>query len=389
MTCNIMFPNPQNRKRLIGVIILTIVLAFVLGIAGTFLTNFYIFPRMAADPIFEKILEMDEFGRTIFKVVESEKVTIEEDEAVLEAIEKTKPSVVSIVLDNGKEFDQKNIGAGIVVAADGLILTNKSLFTDVSSKYEVVLRDGAVYEVKAKLYDPLCDLAFLKIDADNLAVAHIGSVESLKEGQTLIAVSNVFERYENPVNLGVVNAVNREIKAFRKFDDISRIEGVIETNAVINGVGGAPIVNIKGEIVGISTKLADTKGNMGFAIPIDAAKSALNSYIKNGRIVRSTLGVRYVGITKDFAKLNNLPEQGAFITSLGNPELSSVIPGSPADKANFREGDVIVRINERYIDREHGLMSVLQNYKPGDEIEVGYIRDWKDRNVKVELGESG
>ncbi|EKD49581.1 MAG: hypothetical protein ACD_63C00104G0005 [uncultured bacterium] len=384
-----MFPNPQNRKRLIGVIILTIVLAFVLGIAGTFLTNFYIFPRMAADPIFEKILEMDEFGRTIFKVVESEKVTIEEDEAVLEAIEKTKPSVVSIVLDNGKEFDQKNIGAGIVVAADGLILTNKSLFTDVSSKYEVVLRDGAVYEVKAKLYDPLCDLAFLKIDADNLAVAHIGSVESLKEGQTLIAVSNVFERYENPVNLGVVNAVNREIKAFRKFDDISRIEGVIETNAVINGVGGAPIVNIKGEIVGISTKLADTKGNMGFAIPIDAAKSALNSYIKNGRIVRSTLGVRYVGITKDFAKLNNLPEQGAFITSLGNPELSSVIPGSPADKANFREGDVIVRINERYIDREHGLMSVLQNYKPGDEIEVGYIRDWKDRNVKVELGESG
>jgi serine protease Do len=325
----------------------------------------------------------------------TEKVTVEENSATIESVKKVSPAVVSIVSTVnvqdifGGTQTQKSGGTGFVLTSDGLILTNKHVAGDKNSTYSVLTSDGKDLQASILAIDPANDLAVLRVNAKNLPVVEIGDSSSLVPGQEVIAIGNALGEYQNTVTAGVVSAIGRAIVAGDTEGGSERIEGAIQTDAAINpGNSGGPLVNIRGQVVGINTAIDQGGQTIGFAIPINLIKP-LDNFIKSareGKIVRPLIGIRYIPITKELASINKLSvSEGALVYKDNNSP--AVVLGSPADDAGIEEGDIITTINGKKIDKDHSLSYLIQQYRPGDEVELVILRDGKEMKVKLKLGE--
>ncbi len=373
------------KKAIFITLLLAIFFGLIAGTSGGFGIWYYLFKT-------GKIPVVSEEGKVIIK--KEEKVTVEENSAIISAVEKVSPAVVSIVTKRdilsfwGEVFQQKGKGSGFILTSDGLILTNKHVVKGIN-ELTIITSDGKNYLGKIVALDPLGDIALVKINAKNLPVVELGDSDKLKIGQRVIAIGNALGKYANTVTSGIVSARARAITATDFLGQASRFEGLIQTDAAINpGNSGGPLVNLEGQVVGINTAIETQGQEIGFAIPINFAKQAIKSYLEKGKIIRPFLGVRYILITKDFASLNNLPvDKGALLVRGSSYKEPAVIPNSPARKAGLREGDIIIAINDEKIDENKGLSSLISQYEPGDEIEILYLRNGKEKRVKVRLGE--
>jgi serine protease Do len=321
-------------------------------------------------------------------------VNIDENSAVIEAVEKVNPVVVSITLTKdtrdlfGQIYTEEGGGSGFLISKDGLILTNKHVVNDETIDYTVITNDGKSYEATVMSIDPINDLAIIKIDADNLSFAPLGDSDGLKIGQKVIAIGNALNEYQNTVTTGIVSAVDRTIVAGDGLGQNEQLENMIQTDAAINpGNSGGPLIDLGGNVIGINTAIDVEASNIGFAIPINQAKSAIESYLATGKITRPRLGIRFLPLTPELAAMNQLDvKYGALIYTENYSELS-VIPGGPADKAGLQINDIIVSINNEQINEEHSLSGLLQKYKPGDEVEIEYWRKGELEKTKVILDE--
>lgn len=329
----------------------------------------------------------------------TDKVILEESSAVIEAAEKVSPSVVSIVTERqvvdffGNVLGQETGGGtGFIITNDGLILTNKHVIEQEGS-YKVILPDGTIYDAQIKSIDPFFDLAVVKIDAKDLPVVELGDSDKLAIGQWVIAVGNALAEFQNTVTVGVISAKEREVEAGTgSFGASEKLTGLLQTDAAINpGNSGGPLVNLAGQVVGINTAIASTSGGsigIGFAIPINSAKSAIESVRKTGRIIRPMIGVRYRPIDKVFAKRNNLPvDYGALITRGSNQLDLAVIPGSPANKAGIVENDIILEINGEKITEKDPLPKLISQYQVGEKIKLKILHSGEEKTVEVTLEE--
>lgn len=354
-----------------------IVFAFVFGILGGLLGG-YLVPSV----------------RDIVEVGKKE-VTLKESSATIDVAKKVSPSVVSITAERrfqdffGRIQQAESNGTGFIVSSDGLIITNKHVASDTSLQYLVFTHDGGEYQARVVAKDPHFDIAFLKIDAENLTVAELGDSDALEIGQTVIAIGNALGQFDNTVTKGVVSAVGRAIAAG---DGLGRsqelLENMIQTDAAINpGNSGGPLVNISGQVIGINTAVAGGAEGLGFAIPINIVKTAIESVKKTGEIVRPMIGIRYINITKDFASRNNLKvEYGALIYAQEGER--AIVPGSPAEKAGLKEGDIIKKINDDEIRDGQSLITLLYKHNPGDEVTLTFMREDREMTAKVRLAEA-
>ena len=322
-----------------------------------------------------------------------ETVTLQEDSAIIDAVAKVSPSVVSIVSSRNVQsffgtFEQKGAGTGFIIKSNGLIATNRHVVGDKAS-YKVLTSDGKSYDAEVAAQDPLNDLALVKINASNLQVVDLGDSDKLKVGQRVIAIGNALGEYQNTVTSGVISAIGRTITAGGGTGTPETLEGVIQTDATINpGNSGGPLVNLAGQVIGINTAIDLQGSQIGFAIPINSVKSALNSYASSGKISRPMLGIRYVSITKELAALNNLSvDKGVLVVRGDTPSEVAVAPGGPADKAGIKENDILVSIDGKIIDENNSIISLLRAYKPGDTITIKLLRASKEMQVQVQLGE--
>jgi serine protease Do len=379
----------QTVALIILVIIVSLVIGAVGGVGGILL--------MSADgSAIAKKIGLKNFSNLTIPTTKTEKVVVEESSAIIDSVNTVSSAVVSITQKStvtdlfGQSYQQEAAGTGFIITNDGLILTNKHVASDTNATYTVILSDGKTYDAKVQSQDPFQDLAVIKIDAKNLPVVELGDSDQLAIGQWVVAVGNALGRFDNSVTVGVVSAKNRKIDATDQSGASSEtLDGLLQTDAAINsGNSGGPLVNLKGQVVGINTAVASNAQSIGFAIPINDAKSAIESIKSTGRIVRPYLGVRYLEITPDIAKANSLPvNYGALVkagTSLGSV---AVIPSSPADKAGIVENDIITEINGDKIDQNNSLIKLVQKYKVGDEIQVKLLSKGKEKTVKVKLEE--
>jgi len=322
-------------------------------------------------------------------------VTVQESSGVIDAAKKVSPAVVSITgttqVQNffGGTSTSTSAGTGYVVRADGLIVTNKHVVSDSTTQYSVFTNDGNEYGAKIMATDPTNDIAILKIDGKNLPIVELGSSDGLQPGQTAVAIGNALGQYQNSVTVGVISAIGRVIQAGDSTGgSVESLDNVIQTDAAINpGNSGGPLLNIAGQVIGMNTAVDQTGQSIGFAIPVSLVKSALDSYLANGRIVRPMLGVRYVMISKELATKNNLPvNQGALLySSAGSP---AVVSGSPADKAGLKNGDIITKVGSTILTSSNTLMSVITTHNVGDRLSITYLRDGKTASVDITLTES-
>lgn len=279
-------------------------------------------------------------------------------------------------------------GTGFIISSDGLILTNKHVVYDTDAEYTVLTNVGKKYNAKVLARDPVQDLAILKIEASNLPVLKLGNSNNLQIGQTVIAIGNALGEFRNTVSVGVISGLQRTIEAGGAGIGIERISEVIQTDAAINkGNSGGPLLNLKGEVIGINVAIAEGAQNIGFAIPVNRAKKMIESVQKFGKIIYPFLGVRYTMINKALQEKNKLPvDYGALIIK-GPKGESGIISNSPAEKAGFKEGDIILEINGIKINEENYLGDVILKFNVGDEISVKILRNAQEKILKVVLGE--
>jgi len=356
-----------------------LILSLIFGSIGGFLVGYFMPSKETKQAVIDNIT-----GGT------TEKINIEESSAVIDAVKKVSPSVVSIVTTAnvydffGQTSQQEGGGSGFIITSDGRILTNKHV-VEGASELSVVARDGKSYKATVEAKDPLTDLAIIKIDAKNLPVVELGDSDKLEVGQYSVAIGNALGEFQNTVTTGVISAKNRTLTASSE-----RLDNLLQTDAAINpGNSGGPLCNIKGQVIGINTAMAGNAENIGFAIPVNTAKYAIESVKQSGKIVRPQVGIRYIPVTKDIATLNSLPvDYGVILKGGQSRSETAIVRDSPAEKAGLKENDIITAINDQKIDENNSLTSILQRYKPGDIIEITFYRNAKEQKTKLTLGES-
>ncbi len=348
--------------------------------------------------------------------------TVDYENAVIKAVEKASPAVVSIIISKnvpiieqcpynpfsglpeefqqffgggiqlyqqcqkGTKLQEVGGGSGFIISNDGLIMTNKHVVYDKDALYTVLTNDGKKYDAKVLAQSPALDLAVVKIKAENLPIIFLGDSEGLRLGQTTIAIGNALGEFRNTVSVGVVSGLARTIIASGG-DMVETIEGVIQTSAAINpGNSGGPLLNLKGEVIGINVATVSGAQNVSFAIPVNQAKKAIESVKKTGKIISPYLGVRYILISSELAKKEKLSvDSGALIR--GGSDGPAIVKNSPAAKAGIQAKDVILEINGKKISQEHSLASLIQEYSVGDVITLKILRDGKETEIKVTLEE--
>lgn len=322
-------------------------------------------------------------------------ITLQEDSAVIEAVARVAPSVVSIVSNRdvmtvfGGIFEEKGSGTGFIIRDNGLIATNRHVVADDKASYTVITSDGITYDAEVIAKDPFNDLAIIKIKTKDLPVADLGDSDALRVGQRVMAIGNALGEYQNTVTVGVVSAIGRVIVASSDSGYSERLEGMIQTDAAINlGNSGGPLVNMAGQVIGINTAIALQGSQIGFAISINSVKSAIESVLATGTIRRPMLGIRYIHITKEFAALNNLSvDRGALIVRGDRFGELAVTRGGPADQAGIEENDIIVSINDQEIGNNNSIITILCRYQPGDVVKIKLLRAGRQLEVSVKLGE--
>lgn len=339
-------------------------------------------------------LDYREGNKTNTQTINS-KVNVLENSAVIDVSKKVNPAVVSITGVTqqlnffGGTTQSKSSGTGFIVKDYGLIVTNKHVVSDPNTKYTVYTSDGKYYKADVKAIDPVFDIAILMINGLNYPTVELGSSDGLQPGQTAIAIGNALGQYQNSVTVGVISAIGRVIQAGDSTGtSTENLDNVIQTDAAINpGNSGGPLLNIAGQVVGMNTAVDQSGQSIGFAIPVDLVKSALESYYSKAKIVRPMLGVRYISINKDLAFTNNLPvNDGALLYSSTNQP--SVVAGGPADKAGLRDGDVIIKVGDDKITRSTTLVSLVTKHKVGESVKITYLRGGKESTATVVLVES-
>ncbi len=280
-------------------------------------------------------------------------------------------------------------GSGFIVSPDGLIMTNKHVVVDEEAEYTVVTSDGKEYPATVVARDPMSDIAFVRIKGENLSTLALGDSDKINIGQTVIAIGFALGEYRNTVTKGVISGVGRKVMAGDGYGSSEVIEEALQTDAAINrGNSGGPLLDLQGEVIGINTAVNFSGQLIGFAIPINSAKAALETVQKTGKISRPWLGVRYMLINPVMAKKNTLPmEQGALVIRGEAREDLAVIPGSPADKAGLVENDIILEVDGVKVSEDKPLAKEIAKHKAGETLKIKVLSKGKEKTVNVILEE--
>jgi serine protease Do len=267
-----------------------------------------------------------------------------------------------------------SLGSGFIASQDGYVVTNNHV-VGTGGQIVVKLDNGSEHAAKVVGTDPATDVALLKIEATGLAVLPFGDSDKLQVGEPVMAIGNPFG-LDQTVTTGIVSAKERFIGAGR-YDDF------IQTDASVNpGNSGGPLISIHGAVVGINTAIFSQTGGsigIGFAIPINLAKTILPQLRERGSVVRGWLGVAVLPVTSQTAQASGLAEpRGAMV--------ENVAPGSPAERAGLQKGDVIVAVNDQPVVAPPELTRRIASMPPGTRVQVTVVRERARKTLPVELG---
>ncbi len=288
------------------------------------------------------------------------------------------PDPFQVLFGRRKGREKQAVGSGVIVSQEGHILTNHHVVSGME-KIAVQLSDGRRIAARLIGTDEVSDIAVLKIDAPDIVPLPLGDSDTVNPGQMVFAVGNPFGLQET-VTQGIVSAKGRRAMAD------SGVE-FLQTDAAVNqGNSGGPLLNLRGEIIGINSAIYSTSPDgawlgISFAIPANVARRALESVLKTGRIVRGYLGVTMLALTPEIVRELRLPDaNGTFVID--------VLPNSPAARAGLQPRDIIRRFNGRVISDIYALRARVAETDLGEKVELGILRGGREQNVTVEIVEA-
>jgi serine protease Do len=276
-------------------------------------------------------------------------------------------------MQRDREGPRRGAGTGFVIDPAGLILTNHHVI-DGADRIMVRLADGRTLRAEAIGSDPDTDIALIKVESSRpLAHATLGDSDTLRVGEWVVAIGNPLA-YEHTVTVGVVSFIGRKL-----FD--SSLDRYIQTDAAINfGNSGGPLINARGEVIGINAAISSRASNIGFAVPINQASAILPQLRETGRVSRGYIGVMLRDVDADLQRALDLPtSDGALV--------QDVTPGSPGARAGIRTYDVIVAVDGRAIEGNDALIQIIAARQPGSTATVQVLRDGRPMNFTLKLAE--
>ena len=291
------------------------------------------------------------------------------EQNVIEVARKTAPAVVAVYnLQSprpGAPPKRVGLGSGFIVSAKGLILTNAHVVKD-ADRVDVGLLGGKAFTAKVLGVDPRIDIAVLSISRANLPVVTFGNSDRLQVGQQAIAIGNPLG-FEHTVTVGVVSALNRVIPGGG-----ASLRDLVQTDAAINpGNSGGPLLDSCGRVIGVNSAVVSAEyglGGLGFAIPINTARRAIEDITTRGRVIVPWIGIAYTVIDDDLARAFDLPVNRGLL-------VGSVAPNSPADKAGLRRGDIIVELNGGPLADAGRLETFIRRASVGAKMTLTFLRD--------------
>jgi len=304
------------------------------------------------------------------------------EDVLVSAVEKMSKSIVNIasvrMLQDQlfRVFPVEGVGSGVVIDEKGYILTNNHVIDD-AERLKVTLTDGRVLRGKVVGSDEATDLAVIKVEAEQpLPAAELGNSDDLKVGQVVLAIGNPFGLTGGPaVTAGIVSSLNRSIQAR------SGVLELIQTDAAINpGNSGGPLVNTKGQVVAINTANMPYAQGIGFAVPVNTAKSILKELIEKGKVTRPWIGVASMKVTPQLARYYGLPTiEGALV--------AKVEPYSPADDAGLRKGDIIEGVDGDRVEDPSQIATHVRKKQVDDSLVLTVNRYGRQLEVPVKVDE--
>ena len=274
---------------------------------------------------------------------------------------------------------REGMGSGVIISSEGLILTNNHVVSR-ADEVEVTLADGRQLAAEIVGTDRKTDLAILKVNARGLKAARLGDSETVDVGEWVLAIGSPFS-YDQTVTAGIVSGKRRTVGVL---SDVQGYEDFIQTDAAINpGNSGGPLVNLRGEVIGINTAIASRSGGfngLGFAIPSNMVRTITDAIVKDGYVQRGKLGVLIKDLDKDMARTFDFDSShGALV--------DHVFDDSPAKRAGLRPGDIIVHLNGERVEDMRELRNTIAATAPGTEVKLGVYRDGRERIVRIVVDE--
>ncbi|HSO10957.1 MAG TPA: trypsin-like peptidase domain-containing protein [Anaerolineales bacterium] len=309
---------------------------------------------------------------------------------ITQSVQRVGPAVVTVVgtipgqmTFFGPTGDQTVSGSGVFISDQGYLLTNNHVVEN-TKEVKIVLSDGTEQKATIVGTDMYSDVAVLKTDGKVPAVALLGNSDTLDPGESVIAIGSPLGNFKNTVTVGVVSATGRSIDTGNGY----QIEDLIQTDAAINhGNSGGPLVNLAGEVVGINTLVVrntnsgDVAEGLGFAIPMNTAQAIAGQIIQQGYFTRPYIGVSFQPINPNIAARYNLSAQwGVYVMK--------VAENSPASETGLQQGDIITKVGDITLDETHSYVNTLFTFKPGDQVTLTVMRDGKEMQVQITLGEA-
>lgn len=370
-------------SRTSGWIVLLVILGILLGVVGGGIMGGVVGMYMArnstpqyAAPVPQEIRAVNPNQPSVVQ-----NLTVNSASEVIDTVRRVEPAVVTVVTnDSGGSAFGRTIqasGSGVVISQDGHIITNNHV-VEGANTVAVIYSDGTRAEATIVGTDPLTDIAVLKVNGQVPAFVPFGDSSALQLGEWVIAIGSPLGNYRGSVTVGVVSGLNRKV-------DGTAQEDLVQTDAAINhGNSGGPLINLSGQIVGINTLVVrDSVGGapaegLGFAVPSNTVRSVAEQLIARGRIEYPFIGISYQEVTPQVAaELKLKTQNGVYITK--------VTPSSPASGAGLQEQDVVTSIDNKPINQENTLRSLLFKYRVGDTITLSVERGGQTLQVKITL----
>ena len=278
---------------------------------------------------------------------------------------------------------QRGMGSGFIINNNGTILTNAHVVAG-AEKVTVTLKDGRTFEGRVMGRDSVTDVAVVKVDAQNLPIVKVGDSQALQPGETAIAIGNPLG-LDNTVTEGIISATGRSSGQVGIPDQ--RVN-FIQTDAAINpGNSGGPLLNQRGEVIGINTAIIQGAQGLGFAIPIDTAQRISDQLIASGKVEHPFLGIQMATLTPEVKQeINSNPNSGLSVSDDQGVLVIRVVPDSPADRAGLRAGDVISQIDGQAVKDADALQQVVESSQVGTNLQLALKRNGQEMNLAVKAG---
>jgi len=356
-----------------------------------------------------------------------------QEEKIIQAVKSVSPAVVSIIISKdvpimeqrfvnpfgdieqlfgqpfgfsipeyyqkGTEKKEVGGGTGFIVSEDGMILTNKHVVSDEKAEYTVFTNDGKKFLAKVLARDQVQDIAIIQVvQGENIKfpTVQLGDSENLQIGQSVIAIGNALGEFKNTVSVGVVSGLGRTITASGGDEVAETLEGIIQTDAAINrGNSGGPLLNLKGDVIGMNTAVVSGAQSLGFTIPINKAKRDIEQIKTLGKLAYPFIGIRYVLIDEEIQKERNLAvDYGAWITSWYRQSSQwvqskdqAVVSGSAAAQAGLKENDIVLEFDKDKVTKDNSLGKIIDKYNPGDKVVLKVLRGKEEKTFEIILGD--